>query len=170
MQGGLPKFTELLMKCIWRNVKVMPEKANELDCANILHEIHEFMQALPSIWWAQRPVDTPLRTVKTIIHNMAKLKGKGILQHLSGIPPQSELNGYLLRVLKVCACVCAYVCVSVRVRVDRVLFWAVVAAQESERQRRDPHGSAASAGAGAALTRLDCVRFCFALCFRFSSM
>lgn len=102
MQGGLPKFTELLMKCIWRNVKVMPEKAHEMEYGRMLHEIHDFMAVLPSVWWAQRP-DTPLRTVKTIIHNMVKLKGKEILQYLQGISPQSELHGYLLRVLKVSA-------------------------------------------------------------------
>lgn len=59
--AGLPKFTDLLMKCIWRNVKVMPEKAHELEYGPILQEINEFMTMLPSTWWAQRPVDTPLR-------------------------------------------------------------------------------------------------------------
>lgn len=101
MHGGLPKFTELLMKCIWRNVKVMPEKEAELDCVPILLEIHDFMSALPSTWWAQRPVDTPQRTVKTIIHNMAKVKGQTISAHLVDIPRSSELHAYLTRVLKV---------------------------------------------------------------------
>lgn len=41
------------------------------------------------------------RTVKTIIHNMTKLKGNDILHHLQDIPPQSELYTYLVRVLKV---------------------------------------------------------------------
>ena len=99
--AGLPKFTDLLMKCIWRNVKMMPERSNELDYDAVLCEIHEFMLALPSVWWHQRPSDTPLRTIKTITHNMAKLKGNDILQHISNIPPQSELRAYLIRILKV---------------------------------------------------------------------
>lgn len=99
--GGLPKFTDLLMKCIWRNVKVMPEKSNELDYDAVLLEVHEFMAALPSSWWQQRHVDTPYRTVKTIIHNMAQIKGNGILQHLNKIPSHSELYSYLIKVLKV---------------------------------------------------------------------
>lgn len=99
--GGLPKFTELLMKCIWRNVKVMPEKASELDYRRILLEIHEFMTLLPPAWWSQRPVDTPQRTVKTIIHNMTKLKGRDILADMGEIPPHSELLSYVMRVLKV---------------------------------------------------------------------
>lgn len=94
------------MKCIWRNVKVMNDKANELEYRPILLEIHDFMTTLPSVWWSQRPVDTPLRTVKTIIHNLTKLKGKDILSHLDGIPLQSELHGYLLRVLKVSGRIC----------------------------------------------------------------
>lgn len=49
------------MKCIWRNVKVMPEKSSELDYDLVLLEAHDFMLTLPSTWWAQRPSDTPLR-------------------------------------------------------------------------------------------------------------
>lgn len=99
--AGLPKFTELLMKCIWRNVKVMPEKADELDYTAMLTEIDAFLAALPSSWWVQRPSDTPLRTIKTILHHMAKLKGNDIMVHLQAIPMQSELYSYMMRVLKV---------------------------------------------------------------------
>lgn len=98
---GLPKFTDLLMKCIWRNVKNMPEKTNELDYDAVLMEVHEFMATLPSSWWAQRHVDTPFRTIKTIIHNLAQIKGNAIMQHLKKIPTHSELYTYLLKVLKV---------------------------------------------------------------------
>ncbi|XP_059619515.1 protein mini spindles isoform X2 [Phlebotomus argentipes] len=97
---GLPKFTDLLMKCIWRNVKVIPERSSELDYDAVLLELHDFMVALPSAWWHQRPSDTPLRTIKTIIHNMAKIKGNAILQHLNKIPSHSELYTYLIRILK----------------------------------------------------------------------
>ncbi|XP_029730106.2 protein mini spindles isoform X3 [Aedes albopictus] len=96
----LPKFTDLLMKCIWRNVKVIPDRLQDLDYDSVLLEVHEFMLALPSVWWQQRPSDTPLRTVKTIIHNMTKIKGNAILQHLNRIPSHSELNTYILRILK----------------------------------------------------------------------
>lgn len=89
------------MKCIWRNVKVIPERSNELCYDDVLLEVHEFMVALPSQWWQQRPSDTPLRTVKTIIHNMTKIKGNSILQHLKHIPAHSELHTYVLKVLKV---------------------------------------------------------------------
>ncbi|XP_053685172.1 protein mini spindles [Sabethes cyaneus] len=96
----LPKFTDLLMKCIWRNIKVIPDRLQDLEYDAVLLEVHEFMLALPSAWWQQRPSDTPLRTIKTIIHNMTKIKGNAILQHLNKIPSHSELNSYILRILK----------------------------------------------------------------------
>lgn len=102
LTSGLPKFTDLLMKCIWRNVKLMPNRAHELDYEALLLEIHDFMQNLPSQWWTQRPSDTPMRTVKTIVHNITKIKGNAILQYLNKIPRHSELNTYVLRILKVC--------------------------------------------------------------------
>ncbi|XP_054741359.1 protein mini spindles isoform X4 [Anastrepha obliqua] len=98
--AGLPKFTDLLMKCIWRNVKMLPERTNELNYDAVILEVHEFMLALPSSWWQTRPSDTPLRTVKTIIHNMAKVKGNAILNHLNQIPTHSELYAYLIKILK----------------------------------------------------------------------
>uniref|UniRef100_A0A182YB26 TOG domain-containing protein n=1 Tax=Anopheles stephensi TaxID=30069 RepID=A0A182YB26_ANOST len=58
----LPKFTDLQMKCIWRNVKVIPDRLPELDYEAVLLEVHEFMLALPSTWWQTRPSDMPLRT------------------------------------------------------------------------------------------------------------
>lgn len=89
------------MKCIWRNVKVLPERSNELNYDAVIMEVHEFMVALPSIWWVSRPSDTPLRTVKTIIHNMAKTKGNAILNHMNQIPTHSECYTYVVKILKV---------------------------------------------------------------------
>uniref|UniRef100_A0A182QHS5 TOG domain-containing protein n=1 Tax=Anopheles farauti TaxID=69004 RepID=A0A182QHS5_9DIPT len=96
----LPKFTDLQMKCIWRNVKVIPDRLAELDYEAVLLEVHDFMLTLPSHWWQGRPSDMPLRTVKTIVHNMAKIKGNAILPHLNTIPTRSELHSYILRILK----------------------------------------------------------------------
>lgn len=59
--SALPKFTELLMKCIWRNVKVLPDRVDELNFESVLNEINEFLIVLPSSWWMTRPSDTPLR-------------------------------------------------------------------------------------------------------------
>jgi len=80
---------------------MLPERSNELNYDAVILEVHEFMLALPSTWWQNRPSDTPMRTIKTILHNMAKVKGNAILQHLNQIPTHSELHTYLIRILKV---------------------------------------------------------------------
>lgn len=98
--SALPKFTELLMKCIWRNVKVLPDRVEELNFESVLIEINDFLVTLPSSWWLSRPVDTPLRTVRTIIHNMTRIKGSGILVHVTNINSCNELHHYVLKVLK----------------------------------------------------------------------
>uniref|UniRef100_A0A2M4BI16 Putative microtubule associated protein n=1 Tax=Anopheles marajoara TaxID=58244 RepID=A0A2M4BI16_9DIPT len=96
----LPRFTELQMKCIWRNLKNIPDRVGELDYEAVLLEVHEFMILFPPAWWQGRPSDMPLRTVKTIVHNLTKIKGNLILQHLNTIPTHSELHSYVLRLLK----------------------------------------------------------------------
>lgn len=100
-EAGLPKFTDLLMKCIWRNVKMLPERSEELDYDAVLWEVHLFLLTLPSAWWQTRPSDTPLRTVKTIIHNMVKIKGVSIINHLTKIPTHCELRAYLIKIIRV---------------------------------------------------------------------
>lgn len=79
---------------------MMPDRSNEMDYDAVLYETHQFLVALPPHWWQQRPSDTPLRTIRTIIHHMAKIKGSAILHHLNKIPNHSELHSYLIRILK----------------------------------------------------------------------
>lgn len=90
------------MKCVWRNVKMMNERSAELDCSAMLREVHEFLVALPPCWWQQRPSDTPLRTIRTVIHNMVKIRNTAIFDDLpDDIPLNSELRSYVTRIVKV---------------------------------------------------------------------
>lgn len=81
----------------------MPQWGDELDYESVLLEIHNFLKKFPSTWWKSRETDTPLRTVKTIIHSCAKIKGGTIMLHFGKIPntSESEVESYILRVLKV---------------------------------------------------------------------
>lgn len=94
------------MKCLWRVIKIIPTWADEMDYDTILYEIHLFFKDFPSTWWKQKPSDTPIRTIKTIVHSMAKIKGNDLMSHLSKIsnPNESELQAYLLKLLKVYPC------------------------------------------------------------------
>ena len=62
-----------------------------------------FLQAYPVNSWLERPSDTPLRTIKTVIHNLCKIYGNSILTYLNKIEnvQGSELQKYLTKQLKV---------------------------------------------------------------------
>ena len=60
------------------------------------------MQAYPSSVWRDRQSDTPIRTIKTIIHTLVRLQGDAVLSHLETIDnlKESELEPYLQKLLK----------------------------------------------------------------------
>lgn len=97
------RLTDLVMKSLWRVIKIMPPWVDEIDYDNVLLEIHNFMKDFPTTWWKDKPADIPLRTVKTILHSMAKMKGGSLMLHLSKIPNtnDSEMEIYIVRLLKV---------------------------------------------------------------------
>nr|CAD7194945.1 unnamed protein product [Timema douglasi] len=96
------RYLDLVMKCLWKVIKVMPQWDYDLDYAMVLYDIHIFFKEYPSSMWKKRPVDTPVRTVKTILHTMVKMKGTKILQYLNTINnlQESELQTYLVKLTK----------------------------------------------------------------------
>jgi len=70
-----PNFLQIIMKCLWRMVRMLPDIINDLNLDRILLDLHVFMKAFPSSMWKLRSTDTPLRTVKTLLHTLTKLKG-----------------------------------------------------------------------------------------------
>lgn len=84
----------------------MPSWADELDYDSIFLEVHIFMKDFPTVWWKNRPNDTPLRTIKTILHSSTKFKGGSVMLHLGKIPNtnESEMESYILKMLKVHFC------------------------------------------------------------------
>lgn len=95
--------TELVMKCLWKIIKLLPAWADEIDYDSILLEVHLFLKEFPSPWWKNKIQDTPLRTIKTVLHSMAKIKSGTLMLHLGKIPNtnDSEMEAYILRLLKV---------------------------------------------------------------------
>ncbi|XP_072383442.1 protein mini spindles [Diabrotica undecimpunctata] len=96
------RHVDLVMKCLWRVIKLMPQWGDTIDYDSVLLEVHNFLKKFPSSWWKNKEVDTPLRTVKTILHSSAKIKGGTIMLHLGKIPntSESEVESYILRILK----------------------------------------------------------------------
>ncbi len=101
-----PKFVDIVMKCIWKIIRLLPvwmdkHTPNPLDASVTLKDIDDFLKAYPSLFWKSQESDTPLRTVKTILHTMVKVRGESILDHLTLIEDlqSSEMLAYLHKLL-----------------------------------------------------------------------
>ncbi|CAH1965388.1 unnamed protein product [Acanthoscelides obtectus] len=101
-QDRSPRHVDLVTKCLWRVIKLMPGWEDSVDYDYVLLEVHNFLKKFPSSWWKSKQVDTPLRTIKTILHSSTKIKGGTIMLHLGKIPntSESEVESYILRLLK----------------------------------------------------------------------
>lgn len=99
-----PKFTEMVMKCIWKMIRFVEQYIDTLSIDKIFLDVHIFMKQYPSEFWkrdASRQ-DTPLRTVKTIVFILIQQKGEEVFDHLTLIPDtsESELLAYMRRAIK----------------------------------------------------------------------
>ncbi|KAI5733008.1 hypothetical protein M8J76_006606 [Diaphorina citri] len=83
-------FIELAWKCMWKVIKFFPEWDSKLDYVRILAEAHVFLKTFPSAWWRSQPVNTPLRTVKTVIHSMARNRKSDLVVYLKQVPGVTE--------------------------------------------------------------------------------
>ena len=102
-----PKPAETVMKCLWKIIRLLPNWMDDesgsapLDVDLILSDLHDFLRTYPPSYWKKQDSDTPLRTVKTVLHTMVKVRGDAILDHLTKIndPQNSELVAYLRKLL-----------------------------------------------------------------------
>ena len=101
--NATPKAVELVMKCLWKVIRLLPKWIEEdaIDLDVVLGEVHIFLKKFPSSYWKKQELDTPMRTAKTILHAMAKSKGDAVLDHLTKVsdPHNSELVPYLKKLL-----------------------------------------------------------------------
>lgn len=92
------KYPELIMKCLWKLTKNLSSQvANGLDIKKLLQNIQEFFLAIPPMEWKSRTVqklpfeDMPLKTIKTILHELTTLRGLEILSFCNSL---FELESY----------------------------------------------------------------------------
>ncbi|XP_051885307.1 cytoskeleton-associated protein 5 isoform X2 [Pristis pectinata] len=97
-----PKFSELIMKCLWRMIRLLPSNVNVINVDRILLDVHNFMRVFPRERLKQMKSDLPMRTQKTLLHTLCKLLGPKIMDHLTLIENknESELEAHLRRVTK----------------------------------------------------------------------
>lgn len=86
------RYPEFVMKCIWKLTKQLPAllaDSNDELVADLLRHTHAFLRTLPPLEWKARAAqhlpfeDLPLRTVKTILHELVSAQGTGLLRTLN---------------------------------------------------------------------------------------
>ena len=67
-------FLLSFFKCLWKVVRNLPKTISEVRVDQILLDIHTFLLTHPHQMWKNRADDTPLRTIKTVLYTLGKLK------------------------------------------------------------------------------------------------
>nr|GME15506.1 protein MOR1 isoform X1 [Ipomoea batatas] len=82
------KFSDLVVKCLIKLTKVILFTIYEVDLDRILQSIHIYLQELGMEEIRKRAGadGKPLRMVKTVLHELVKLRGTAIKGHLSMVP------------------------------------------------------------------------------------
>ncbi|XP_071387060.1 cytoskeleton-associated protein 5-like, partial [Centroberyx affinis] len=96
------KFSDIVMKCLWRVIRFLPETIASVNLDRILLDIHNFMKVFPKERLHQLPNDMAHRTLKTLLHTLCRLTGPKILDHLTLVEnrKESELEVHLKKVVK----------------------------------------------------------------------
>lgn len=63
-----------LFQCLWKVVRNLPKTISDVKVDQILVDIHTFLLTHPHQMWKNRADDTPLRTIKTVLYTLGKLK------------------------------------------------------------------------------------------------
>lgn len=106
----VPKFNDLVVKCLIKLTKGMDSQTTDIDISFLLLCLHDYFMFLgvEEIRKRSAAEDKPLRMVKTILHQICKLTGYNVYQYTSGIPgrhsqPQPIIFRYIdinLKMLK----------------------------------------------------------------------
>ncbi|KAG0466434.1 hypothetical protein HPP92_018014 [Vanilla planifolia] len=92
------KFSDLVVKCLIKLTKVLQSTIYDVDLDCVLHSIHVYLQELGMEEIRKRAGadDKPLRMVKTVLHELVKIRGTAIKGHLSMVPIDTEPQPIIL--------------------------------------------------------------------------
>ncbi|KAK9509392.1 hypothetical protein O3M35_006719 [Rhynocoris fuscipes] len=96
-------YKDLVAKCLWKMNRAQPEWDSQLDYTRLLVRINIFFRDYPSSWWKTQKNDVPLRTIKTILHTMVKVRGSQVQEIATNIPElvqDCELYMYIKKLVR----------------------------------------------------------------------
>ncbi|CAO3702050.1 unnamed protein product [Rhizopus stolonifer] len=109
LTGNKVKYTELIMKCLWKLAKKIPKalSGGHLNPDELLYEINLFFINTPPAEWKRRQSikmpcdDLPLRTIKVLLSEMVFNMRESIFNHLTMIPDarRSSIYPYITHML-----------------------------------------------------------------------
>jgi hypothetical protein len=87
------RYPEMIMKCLWKLTKMIGSLLIKgfLDLGLLLADIQNFLSSIPPMEWKSRAArqlpfeDMPLRTIKTIIHELTVSRGLDVLAECNRI-------------------------------------------------------------------------------------
>ena len=98
----MPKFNDLVVKCLIKLTKGLQSTMAGVDMSALLLNIHDFFMFLgvDEIRKRSSADDKPLRMVKTVLHELCKMAGHKIYVYTAGIPgrkadPQPIIFAYI---------------------------------------------------------------------------
>ena len=68
-------------------IRLLPKwiEDNRVDLDVVLGELHSFLKDFPTSYWRRQEIDTPMRTVKTMLHAMVQSRRDAILDNLTKV-------------------------------------------------------------------------------------
>lgn len=103
------EFSELLMKCLWKMGRRLPNALQDdvVDASQLMSDTATFLQRITPEEWKSRAADglplqdMPLRTVKVILSHLASALGEDVLNHFDKVenPEQSHVYTYVIALL-----------------------------------------------------------------------
>ncbi|XP_064399412.1 cytoskeleton-associated protein 5-like isoform X3 [Halichondria panicea] len=96
------KQTDLIMKCIWKLTKLLPQFVSTVNLDRLLSEIHQCFEVYSKHEPPTPQMDVPIRTVKTILFHLINSVGEELLNHLALIrdSKHSQVTQYIQKTLR----------------------------------------------------------------------
>jgi len=98
-----PGGCELVVRCLLRFSKGLQQNINQIDLDLLFEQIHKFFEALPPKKAAEGTSEAMVaRTIKTIVHEVVRIRGPAVRDHLSRVPASvdQENNPLLLQYIE----------------------------------------------------------------------